>query len=145
MSNCVRITVGVSVVSYDRMCQDIIALLGGMVPDEGWNKGDPYSRRGQDKIYKFSRWTVVERGADLVEGEQLVNRLIARLTPLQSLFRALPPEMNVSFQVSLTEDSDVFSFGLDRDQVEFIASIRAEVDMSFVIRPVPFPPIIVDG
>jgi hypothetical protein len=145
MSDSVQITVGVSVVSYALVCLDISALLGGTVPDEGWNMGDLYSRGGKSKTYKFSRWTVVERGADVIEGERLVNRLIARLKPLQSLFRALPSEMDVSFQVSLTESNDVFGFGLDRNQVEFIASIRAEIDMSFVIRPVPFPPIVVDA
>lgn len=102
--------------------------------DEGWDKGDEYHYRGGMKARAASRWSLVERDGDIEDWGTTVARLIGRLRPIESAFRRLPASVYVRLMICMTEDSDVFGFGLDKHQVEFIASIGAELDMSFVVR-----------
>lgn len=105
-----------------------------LAADEGWSKGDAYSRGGQRKIYKFTRWALAERAfGSANDWEEAIDNLFARLEPFKENIAKLPTEVVVKFQVNLTEDNDVFGFGLSARQVNFLSEICASVDMSIVV------------
>lgn len=105
-----------------------------MTPDEAWEKGEPFqSSTGREKHRRFSRWAVIERDGDIEDWRTTVERLIIRLRPIEASFRKLPAEAYVGMMMFVTEDNGVFDFGLDKHQIEFITSIGAELDMSFVV------------
>src|SRR5262249_32060150 len=97
------------------------------------DKGTSFIYRGRERHRRFSRWAVVERDGDIEDWRTTVERLIDRLRPIEPAFRGLPSEVRVGLTMFITEDNDVFGFGLDRHQVEFMASIGAELDMSLVV------------
>jgi len=114
-----------------------LAAMLPMAPDEAWEKGESFTSGGRERYRKFSRWAVIQRDGDIEDWRATVERLISRLRPIEAAFRKLPPGVYVGMMMFVTEDNGVFGFGLDRRQVEFIASIGAELDMSFVVWSAP--------
>jgi hypothetical protein len=111
-----------------------LAALVGAPADESWSKGETFTLLGKERRRTFSRWAVGERDDDVANREMTTNRLIDRLRRLQDALRSVPDEINVSLTMYITEDNDVFGFGLDKAQMQFFASIGAELNVSFVVR-----------
>lgn len=133
-----KFEVSILVDSEDHGHAELAALLT-LSADEGWDKGEEYDYGGRRKTREGSRWALVERDGDVEDWGVTVERLFGRLRPIQSAFRRLPATVYVRLMICITEDNGVFGFGLDKQQVEFMASIRAELDMSFVVWSEPPP------
>lgn len=116
-----------------------LASMLGMDPDESWENGAKFTLYGRERQRKFSRWSVVERDGDIEDWRVTVERLLVRLRAIAGEFRNLPSGVRVTCSMFVTEDDGVFGFGLDKHQVEFLASIGAELDMSFVVSCGPPP------
>lgn len=128
------------VVDSERHTKAELASFLPMTPDEAWEKDESFSFRGGVRRRKFSHWAVVERDGDIVDWRATVERLVVRLRPIEAAFRTLPSQVYVGLYIAITEDNGVLGFGLDKHHVQFMASIGAELDMSFVVssrRPPP--------
>ena len=111
---------------------ELSAMLG-MIADEFWDKGTSFVMYGRTRVRGSSRWAVSEQDADIEDWRTTVDRLIQRVRLVEGAFRALPSSVRVALTMFVTEGNDVFGFGLDKHQVEFLAKIRAEIEMSFVV------------
>lgn len=136
----------------ERECELCIAVLSdevghpelsakiGSVPDQAWSKGDRYLRMGVERTYQFSRWAVVERASgDDNDWSAAVHRLLARVAPIRETLSSLAPSAVVRFQVFLTENNNVFGFGLTADQLAFLTSVGAALDISVVVETTARP------
>ncbi|MDB4946872.1 MAG: hypothetical protein JWP97_6406 [Labilithrix sp.] len=127
----------VSAISDELSCAELTRLIG-LPPDEGWSKGDAYERAGQPRTYKFTRWALVVRAAGPEnDWEEAIDTLFARVRPVKEGLKRLPAEVAIKLEVDLTEDWELFGFGMSPEQVAFAAEIRAMLDMSFVVSLAP--------
>lgn len=128
-----KFEVSILVDSEEHSLAELVAMLS-LSPDESWEKGEKYVRRGHTKYRAASRWALVERDVDIEDWSVTIDRLIQRLRPVEPAFHSLPSGVYVRLMMCVTEDNDVFGLGLHRRHVLFAASIGAELDMSFVVR-----------
>ena len=75
-----------------------ITILLEMEPDSSLNRYDVIVP-GMPAVAKRSRWTLQETGNDLNHAEEVLLRLLARLTPITERIVALPP--NIQRQITL--------------------------------------------
>ncbi|MCW5831704.1 MAG: DUF4279 domain-containing protein [Labilithrix sp.] len=120
-------------VDSDAHTSDELSSMLSMDPDERWDRGESFTFAGRERQRNFSRWALVERDGDIEDWRSTVERLIDRLRGVSAAFRGLPPGVRVALILFVTEDNGVFGFGLDAHQVEFLSTIGAELDMSFVV------------
>lgn len=140
MTSTVReIRVCVAVYSETHTSRELADALRQVPPDISWNGGEEFTLYRTTRTRQSSRWAVVERAGDIQDWRDTVERLIHRLRPAEEAFRTLPADVVVALEIFLTEDNDVFGFGLDRGQIEFMSKIGAALDMSVVVKRPPRP------
>jgi hypothetical protein len=105
----------------------------GSVADEGWERGSDYTIAGRVRQNRFSRWALVERAPGVEDGDAAVERLLHRARALAVRLAAVPPGVRVSLGLFVTQPNDVFGLGLSPEQLQFLASIRAALEQSFVV------------
>jgi len=105
----------------------------GLEANQKWDIGSGYFLHGIPRVHHFSRWAACEECDDANGWRGVLERLIDRLRPYSSRFNELPPEVVVHCSVFLTEDNGVFGIGFERDQVEFLSSIGAEISLSVIV------------
>ena len=127
-----RIFVFVAVQSQEHSSAELTSLLG-LAPDEAWDRGAPFVVGRTQRVHDSSRWAVEERAEGLEHWDEVVERLLGRLLPIEARFRALPPNVTVAFSGCVTEDNAVFGLGLEKHHVRFLAAIGAEIGLSIVV------------
>lgn len=127
------------VVNSDAVASAELWKILGLPPDEHWEKGSLFVMAGKERRHRFNRWSIAESVGDLAEMNGAIERLIQRLTPIRDRFGGLPAGTRIGFTVIVTTPQDVLGIGLTAEQVAFLASIGADVDLSIVVL-VPPPP-----
>src|SRR5690606_31061960 len=128
-----EITLVVFVESQLHSAAELTAMLGGLAPDESWERGTPFRFGTREKLRDTSSWLVLERATGNAHCSDAAARLVARLRHIIPSFQALPAGVEVSFRILVNEDNDVFGLGLDREHVKFVEEIRADIDISVVV------------
>lgn len=132
IQQALELSVFLAVESDDHSSADLDTLIG-LDGDERWDRGSTYKVGGKEKSNKFSRWAIAEYAAEGEFHDLLVERLVKRARPFEQRFRQLPKGVRLVFSVYRTGTDTVFGFGLAVPQLQFLASIGAEVDLSFVV------------
>jgi hypothetical protein len=111
---------------------ELTAMLG-VSPDESWEIGTPFKFGSRRKLRDSSWWAVVERALGHEDCSVAADRLVVRLRSLVPRFQGLPPGVDVSLRVLVTDNNSVLGLGLDRSHVQFAADIGADIDVSVVV------------
>ena len=127
-----ELSVFLAVESVEHSSADLGALIG-LAPDEKWDRGSSYKMGEKEKTNKFSRWAIAEHAADGEFHDVVVERLVGRARPFEQQFRQLPKGVRLLFSIYRTGADTVFGFGLAVPQLQFLANIGAEVNLSFVV------------
>jgi Domain of unknown function (DUF4279) len=120
-------------VDSDDLSKERLATILNLSPDEGWDRGSPYVVADKIRLNGFSRWCIVERADTIDIFSNAVDRLIQRVEAIRSYVALLPPNTRVAFSSCISTPDTVFGLGLSVEQVQFLASLGASVDMSFAI------------
>lgn len=121
------------VVSSDTCTSVQLTQLLDLSPDVSWEEGETFFFYGKERRRRANLWSVRESDGDIEDWRTTVDRLLARVRPVADRFRALPEATYVALQLFITENNAVFGVRLDRRHIEFMSSIRAELDMSVVV------------
>lgn len=105
-------------------------------PDESWHRGDAYkpSPLTENQNYKFSRWALTETASSLDELSEAIQALLKRIEPHVNDFAQLPDDSRVALTLFIDEKNTVIGTGFDRDVVQFLAKINAEIDISLLVH-----------
>ena len=103
--------------------------------DESWSRGDSYTSSPNSGVrrYKFSRWAIKEMASSLDDLPEAIQRLFRRLDGYVDNFLLLPEEARVALTLLVDETQSVIGTGFDFHVIQFLAKIRAEVDISLVV------------
>jgi hypothetical protein len=108
--------------------------LMGAPSDEGWSVGDVYWVREREKVSTFSRWSFSENAPSASLIEEAVDRLVARLRPLEETLSTLPKDLRIALSICATQQNSVFGVGVSAASLMFLARIGAELDISVVVQ-----------
>jgi hypothetical protein len=118
----VRIKVLSELLSSDELVSVI-----DLVPDRSWNIGDFRLKTG---IVEKTNGIIIDSGVSRDESlKKHLDAIVAKLAPVQKNFIVLAKECTI--QLSIVYYSDYCNPGLciDKEFVQFIASIHADIDM----------------
>jgi hypothetical protein len=105
-------------------------------PDECWSRGENYkpSPHAKERQYQFSRWALREIAPSLDDLPETVRVLLNRVEECSGKFLNLPDDSRVALTLFVDETQTVIGTGFDWDVIQFLAKIRAEIDVSLVVH-----------
>ena len=105
-------------------------------PDECWSRGENYkpSPHTKEQQYQFSRWALTEIASSLDDLPETIRALFNRVEERSGNFLNLPDDSRVALTLFVDEIQTVVGTGFDWDVIQFLAKIRAEIDVSLVVH-----------
>jgi len=105
-------------------------------PDESWSRGENYkpSPHAKDQQYQFSRWALTEIAPSLDDLPKATRALLNRVEEYFGNFLNLPDGSRVALTLFADETQSVIGTGFDWDVIQFLARIRAEIDVSLIVH-----------
>lgn len=105
-------------------------------PDECWSRGENYkpSPHTKEQQYQFSRWALTEIASSLDDLPETIRALFNRVEERSGNFLNLPDDSRVALTLFVDEIQTVIGTGFDWDVIQFLAKIRAEIDVSLVVH-----------
>lgn len=110
-------------------------------PDEYWSRGENYkpSPHTEDQQYQFSRWALTEIAPSLNDLPEAIRALLNRVEEYVGNFLNLPDDSRVALTLFVDETQTVIGTGFDWDVIQFLAKMRAEIDISLVVHRTQSP------
>lgn len=105
-------------------------------PDECWCRGENYkpSPRAAIQQYQFSRWAITEMAPSLDDLSETILVLLKRVEKYTDNFSNLPYDSRIALTLFVDETQTVIGTGFDADVIQFLARLRAEIDVSLVVH-----------
>jgi hypothetical protein len=121
-----EVTVRLTLTSTDGSPEDVTARLG-LQPTQSWRTGDPIGKSA--RLYAMNGWSLSSGLDASAELDDHVRALLGLLEPAMPALRELSERWDLELSCALYAREYVPACHFDRETIERLASIGAEIDV----------------